>query len=52
MPDPTDARLRTAMFHHLYRLLATSPDGSLPSSAINRFTFEGRPIRLIVQTGI
>jgi putative restriction endonuclease len=52
MPDPTDARLRTAMFHHLGRLLTTSPDGSLSSSAINGFTFEGRPIRLIVQTGI
>jgi putative restriction endonuclease len=40
------------MFDHLDRLLATSPDGSLPSSAINSFTFEGRTLRLIVQTGI
>jgi putative restriction endonuclease len=40
------------MFDHLDRLLATSPDGSLSSSAINSFTFEGRPVRLIVQTGI
>lgn len=52
MPNPTDARLRTATFHHLDRLLASSRDGSLPSSAINAFTFEGRPIRLMVQTGI
>lgn len=52
VPDPSDARLRAAMFNHLDRLLATSPDGSLPSSAINSFTFDGRPIRLIVQAGI
>ena len=52
MPDPTDARLRTAVFNYLDRLLATSPDGSLPSPAINSFTFEGRPIRLVVQSGI
>jgi putative restriction endonuclease len=50
--DSIDARLRAAMFDHLDRLLATSPDGSLPSSAINSFTFEGRMLRLIVQTGI
>lgn len=52
VPDPNDARLRAAMFNHLDRLLASSPDGSLPSSAVNSFTFEGRPIRLIVQAGI
>ena len=40
------------MFDHLDRLLATSPDGSLPSSAINSLNFEGQPLRLIVQTGI
>lgn len=52
MPDTTDGRLRTAMFNHLDRLLANSPDGSLPSSAINSLNFEGRLLRLIVQTGI
>lgn len=40
------------MFHHLDRLLTTSPDGSLSSSAINTFTFEDRVLRLVVQTGI
>jgi putative restriction endonuclease len=49
---PLDSRIRAAMFDHLDRLLATSPDGSLPSSAINSFTFEGRALRLIVQSGI
>jgi hypothetical protein len=38
------------MFEHLDRLLQTSPDGALTSAAINTFTFDGRPIRLIVQT--
>ena len=52
MPTPIDARLRAAMFHHLDRLLTTSPDGSLSSSAINTFTFEDRVLRLVVQTGI
>lgn len=47
-----DAQLRASMFGHLDTLLSTSPDGSLPSSAINTFAFEGRPLRLIVQTGI
>jgi putative restriction endonuclease len=50
--DSADSRLRAAMFDHLDRLLATNPDGSLPSSAINSFIFEGRALRLIVQTGI
>jgi putative restriction endonuclease len=40
------------MFHHLDRLLTTSPDGSLSSSVINTFTFEHRVFRLVVQTGI
>lgn len=47
-----DSRLRAAMFAHLDRLVAGSPDGALPSSAINTFRFEGRALRLIVQTGI
>ena len=51
-PDSPDARLRTAIFEHLDRLLLTRPDGALASAAINMFTFEGRPIRLIVQSGI
>jgi putative restriction endonuclease len=40
------------MFNHLDQLLATSPDGSLPSSAINAFSFDGQSMRLIVQAGI
>jgi hypothetical protein len=48
----TDAQLRAAMFDHLDRLLAASPDGSLPSSAINTFTFENRLLKLVVPTGI
>jgi len=40
------------MFNHLDRLLASSPDGSVPSAAINTFSFEGQSVRLIVQTGI
>ena len=47
-----DAELRAAMFGHLDHLLATSPDGSLPSSAINTFTLDGQALRLVVQTGI
>jgi putative restriction endonuclease len=50
--DSTDARLRAAMFDHLDRLLATSPDGALSSADINTFTFDGKPLRLTVQTGI
>ncbi|MHB8438212.1 MAG: HNH endonuclease [Acidimicrobiales bacterium] len=52
MPDPVDARIRAAIFDHLDGLLTTSPDGTLPSRAINSFAFEGRPLRLIVQAGI
>lgn len=40
------------MFAHLDQLLVGSPDGSLPSSAINQFQFRGERLRLIVQTGI
>ena len=47
-----DSGIRAAMFDHLDGLLATSPDGSLSSSAINAFEFEGRVVRLIVQAGI
>ncbi len=46
-----DARLRLAMFAHLDRLRAAHPDG-IPSSLINTFTFDGVPVRLIVQPGI
>jgi len=40
------------MFAHLAHVLASSPDGALRSDVINAFTFEGRPVRLIVQPGI
>ena len=52
MPKPVDYRIRAAMFDHLDRLLATSPDGSLSSFALNSFEFEAAAIRLTVQTGI
>ena len=47
-----DQRLRSAMFSFLDRLMSTEFDGSLRSSLLNTFTFEGRPQRLIVQSGI
>jgi putative restriction endonuclease len=47
-----DARLRAAAFDHLDRLRAITPDDALRSADINTFVFEGRPLRLIVQTGI
>jgi len=40
------------MFDHLDNLQTSGPGESLPSSMINTFSFLGRPIRLIVQTGI
>ncbi len=52
VPDSVDSRVRAAMFDHIDRLLAASWDGSLCFSAINRFSFDGRMVRLIVQTGI
>jgi putative restriction endonuclease len=50
--DSLDLRIRLAMFTYLERLVARSPDGTVRSSEINRFKFEGQPMRLIVQTGI
>lgn len=47
-----DAALRTAAFAHLDRLRWRSPNDGLRSADINAFTFEGRALRLIVQTGI
>lgn len=47
-----DSRLRSAVFSHLDRLIASSADGLLTSAAINTFLFEGQPLRLTVQTGI
>ena len=52
MPNLVDSHMRAAMFDHLDKLLAASPDGSLSSSVINAFEFEGRVVRLIVQAGI
>ena len=40
------------MFAHLDALMARKPDGVLSSAEINTFTFEGRPLPLIVQPGI
>jgi putative restriction endonuclease len=50
-PEDVDARLRVAMFAHLDRVGRAHPEG-IPSSVVNSFEFEGRPVRLIVQTGI
>lgn len=51
-PSLFDQRLRLAMFTHLADLVGRSPDGTVTSAAINRFEFDGQPMRLIVQTGI
>jgi putative restriction endonuclease len=50
--DSLDQRIRLAMFTYLERLVDGSSDGTLRSSEINRFVFDGQPMRLIVQTGI
>jgi len=52
MTDLLEQRIRLSMFTYLERLVADSPDGTVRSSEINQFEFEGRPMRLIVQTGI
>ncbi len=52
MSNPEDSRLRAAVFDHLDRLVASSLDGSLRSDAINTFSFDDQPLRLIVPTGI
>src|SRR5215471_8641734 len=52
MTNLVDQRLRLAMFSHLDCLVSASPDGTVRSADVNRFEFDGRPIRLIVQTGI
>ncbi|MFS8499958.1 MAG: hypothetical protein FWJ70_17365 [Micromonosporaceae bacterium] len=46
-----DERLRQAIFAHLDQVSAAHPDG-IPSRVINTFTFEGRPVPLVVQPGI
>lgn len=50
--EPLDLHIRDAMIEHLNRLVAASEGGLLTSAAINTFVFEGRPLRLTVQTGI
>lgn len=49
--DNLDTRLRAAVFAHLDRLSNAHPDG-IRSADINTFTFEGSPLRLVVQPGI
>lgn len=51
MVDDSEA-IRLAAFDHLNALKMLHPDGALPSSEINTFSYVGKPIRLIVQTGI
>lgn len=50
--DERDRRLRSAMGAHLARLAARLGDGPLRSAEINSFSFEGRPMPLLVQSGI
>src|SRR3954447_24995069 len=52
MVDAGDAALRAAAFLHLDLLRARTPDGALRSADINTFTYDGKALRLIVQTGI
>lgn len=52
MGDADDAALRAAAFAHLDQLKLRSPDGGLRSADINTFTYAGKALRLIVQTGI
>jgi putative restriction endonuclease len=47
-----EQRIRVAVFAHLDRLRAQSPDGSLRSRDVNTFSFEGRRVPLVVQAGI
>lgn len=49
--EDVDTRLRLAMFRHLDQVSARHPDG-VPSEVVNSFTFDGVPMRLIVQPGI
>jgi putative restriction endonuclease len=49
--EDLDTRVRLAMFAHLDRVSAAHPDG-IPSALVNSFTFDGVPMRLIVQPGI
>jgi putative restriction endonuclease len=52
MTGELDAALRQAAFQHLDALSELSPDGGLRSADINTFEYLGKPLRLIVQTGI
>ncbi|MFD0583093.1 HNH endonuclease [Dactylosporangium darangshiense] len=49
--DDVETRVRLAMFRHLDQVSAKHPDGA-PSDVINSFTFDGAPMRLVVQPGI
>lgn len=49
--EDLDTRVRLAMFAHLDRIKAAHPDG-ISSDIYNTFTFDGAPMRLIVQPGI
>ena len=52
MEETVEQAIRVAAFAHLDRLLAASPDGAIRSRDVNTFSFDGRTIPLIVQTGI
>lgn len=50
--EDTDGDVRAAVFAYLDNLVNRSADGSLRSRDINAFRFQGRALRLIVQSGI
>jgi putative restriction endonuclease len=47
-----DQQVRLAAFTHLDRLVAESPDGTIRWADANTFTFQGRTMPLMAQTGI
>ena len=47
-----DRPLRAAVFAHLDALLSRNPTGVLRSADLNGFSWEGRQLRLVVQSGI
>lgn len=51
-PSLLDQQVRLAAFTHLDRLVAESPDGTVRWADANTFTFQGRAMPLMAQTGI
>lgn len=51
-PSLVDQQVRLAMFEHLDRLVAASPEGTVTWADANTFQFRGRAMPLMAQTGI